>query len=84
MRRCRTALLIVDVQRGLFRRPTPVYRADELLANINMLVDRAHRAAAPVFYVQHSGKTLLPIGTASVRPRSWHGGTRGSAPRRSH
>jgi len=63
----RAALLIVDVQNGLFRRATPIYRADELLTNINVLVDRAHRAGAPVFYVQHSGGTFLAEGSDGWR-----------------
>ena len=28
------ALLIIDVQKGLFDKPTPIYRADELLKKI--------------------------------------------------
>ena len=54
------ALLVIDVQQGLFAKSIPIYHADELLKNIGTLVDRAHRAQAPVFYVQHSsGKTLV-------------------------
>jgi nicotinamidase-related amidase len=54
-----TALLVIDVQQGLFEEPTPVYRADDVLRNINTLVDRAHAARVPVFWVQHSTKTDL-------------------------
>ena len=54
------ALLVIDVQQGLFSKSTPIYKAEELLRNINSLVDRAHGVGAPVFYVQHSdGRTLL-------------------------
>jgi nicotinamidase-related amidase len=54
------ALLVIDVQQGLFGKSTPIYRAEELLRNINTLVERAHRAQVPVFYVQHSDhKTLV-------------------------
>jgi nicotinamidase-related amidase len=56
----RSALLIIDVQRELFEKSTPVYQADQLLRNINQLVDRAHAADAPVFFIQHcSWKTLV-------------------------
>lgn len=58
-----TALLVIDVQRGLFKKSTPIYQADELLKNIGALVDRAHRAGAPVFYVQHSDKRDLSEGS---------------------
>ena len=54
-----TALLVIDVQQGLFEEPIPVYQADEVLKNINALVDRAHAAGVPVFWVQHSTKTDL-------------------------
>ena len=57
------ALLIIDVQQGLFERPTPIYKADALLKNIGTLVDCAHRAGAPVFYVQHSDKRFLVKGS---------------------
>jgi nicotinamidase-related amidase len=61
------ALLIIDVQKGLFARSTPVYRADELLGTINSLVKRAHAAGAPVVYVQHADKTYLTKGSDG-----WH------------
>jgi nicotinamidase-related amidase len=55
----KTALLVIDVQQGLFEEPTPVYRADDVLRNINTLVDRAHAAGVPVFWIQHSTATDL-------------------------
>jgi nicotinamidase-related amidase len=57
------ALLIIDVQRGLFNRASPVYQAEALIQNINSLVDRAHDAAAPVVYVQHSNDSSLVEGS---------------------
>jgi nicotinamidase-related amidase len=50
-----TALLIIDVQLGMFEESDPVYRGDELLATINDLIARARDAGVPVIYVQHSG-----------------------------
>jgi nicotinamidase-related amidase len=61
--RTRVALLVIDVQQGLFRKSTRLYNAVELLATINQLVDRAHAAEAPVFYVQHSREKVLPWGS---------------------
>lgn len=53
-----TALLLIDVQQGLFRKST--YQPESLLNNINILIDRARRSGAPVFFIQHSGaKTLV-------------------------
>ena len=57
------ALLVIDVQQGLFARSTPIYHADDLLKNIGTLVDRAHRAGAPAFYVQHSSEKILVEGS---------------------
>lgn len=60
----RAALLVIDLQRGLFQRPTPVYEQDSLLRNIRGLVVAAHTAAVPVVFVQHSNKMLV-AGTES-------------------
>jgi nicotinamidase-related amidase len=57
------ALLVIDVQQGLFARSTPIYHADDLLKNIGTLVDRAHRAGVTVFYVQHSSEKILVEGS---------------------
>lgn len=55
-----TALLVIDVQQGLFERATPIYQAREVLENINLLIDRAREAGVPVTFVQHSNdKTLV-------------------------
>jgi nicotinamidase-related amidase len=59
----RVALLVIDVQQGLFQKSTRLYGAKELLATINELVERAHAASAPVFYVQHSSDKVLPFGS---------------------
>ena len=55
----RAALLVIDLQRGLFQRPTPVCEQDALLRNISGLVAAAHAAAVPVVFVQHSNKMLV-------------------------
>lgn len=54
-----TALLVIDVQLGLFQKSTPVYHAQATLANINSLIARARLAGAPVVYVQHSNDSFL-------------------------
>ena len=57
------ALLVIDVQQGLFTRSTPIYQAEQLLHNINTLVNRAHRSGAPVVYIQHANQSLLVEGS---------------------
>jgi nicotinamidase-related amidase len=54
-----TALLVIDVQKGLFKKSTPIYKAEQLLGNINTLIRRAERAGAPVLYIQHENKMLV-------------------------
>jgi nicotinamidase-related amidase len=58
-----TALLVIDVQQGLFERTTPIYKADEVLTNINILIDRAREGGMPVLFIQHSNENTLMKGT---------------------
>ena len=54
------ALLVIDVQKGLFERSTPIYKAELVLENINTLIKQARKADVPVVFIQHSNnKTLL-------------------------
>jgi nicotinamidase-related amidase len=57
------ALLVVDVQRGLFEKATPIYRADDLVANICALMERARAAGAPVVVIQHANQGFLSEGS---------------------
>ena len=58
------ALLVIDVQQDLFGRPTPIYHGQQLLANINLLAERAHDAGAPVVYIRHcNSEGVLVKGT---------------------
>jgi nicotinamidase-related amidase len=56
---CNTALLVIDVQRGLFQKSTPIFDEAALLANLCTLIERAHQAGAPVFFIQHADDHLL-------------------------
>jgi len=60
-----TALLVIDVQRGLFWLKTPIYQAEQLLDNIHSLVRKAHQAGAPVVYIQHSSDKHLVLGSSA-------------------
>jgi len=59
----KTALLVIDVQRALFTRPNPIYRAKQLIETINILVDRSHLFGVKVIYVQHANQSFLKEGT---------------------
>ncbi len=66
-----TALLVIDVQQGLFRKSTPIYRAESLLKTIEMLIQRARGAGLLVVYIQHASDKVLPLGSADwqLHPR---------------
>lgn len=61
-----TALLIIDLQEGLFSdRENPIYEENRLVETIGGLVERAHSADAPVFFILQCGKKghMLEPGT---------------------
>ena len=66
-----TALLVIDVQQGLFRKSTPIYRAEPLLNTLGALIERAHAAGTLVVYIQHASDRVLPFGSADwqLHPR---------------
>lgn len=72
------ALLIIDVQNGMFQVGEEVFKGDRLLQNLNGLLIRARSMEIPIFYVQHNeaaGKQL-EYGTnsweihSSITPKS--------------
>jgi len=56
-----TALLVIDVQNGMFADDDPVYQGAELLATIGDLLAKARAADAAVIYVQHNGGPGHPL-----------------------
>jgi len=54
--RPRTALLVVDVQRGVVEE---AHERDAVVANVAALVDRARLDGVPVVWVQHSDEHLV-------------------------
>jgi nicotinamidase-related amidase len=54
--RPRTALLVIDVQRGVV---ASAHQRDAVVANIASLVERAREQDAPVVWVQHSDEGLV-------------------------
>ncbi|HEY4805113.1 MAG TPA: cysteine hydrolase family protein [Paraburkholderia sp.] len=57
----RRALLIVDMQEGLFNGPDKPHDAPRVLANISRLIAHARNARAPVFAARHVGPPGSPI-----------------------
>jgi nicotinamidase-related amidase len=50
-----TALVVIDVQLGMFAEQYPVVNGKELLATIRTLIGRARASGIPVIYIQHDG-----------------------------
>ncbi|WP_339547615.1 isochorismatase family protein [Pseudomonas sp. RA_35y_Pfl2_P32] len=63
------ALLILDMQVGLFHGPDQPWRSAALLDAVNLLLDKAHQAGAPVFLARHVGPPGSPIEPGSPLTR---------------
>jgi nicotinamidase-related amidase len=50
-----SALLIVDVQQGMFELPSPLCRGEEVVQRIAGLLGRARAEGVPVVHIQHDG-----------------------------
>lgn len=58
----KAALIIIDVQRGMFAFPErPPRDGDEMLSRIADLVSRAREASVPLIFVQHDGGAGHPL-----------------------
>jgi nicotinamidase-related amidase len=49
------ALLLIDVQQGMFMLSRPLYQGDQVVERIASLLDRAREQKVPVFHVRHDG-----------------------------
>ncbi|MDF2783710.1 MAG: cysteine hydrolase [Pantoea eucrina] len=55
------ALLIIDMQHGLFRGPVSPYSAASVLSNICLLIEKARQAQVPIFFARHTGPDDSPF-----------------------
>ena len=61
------ALLVIDVQQGLFGIPGfRIHEAEATVARIATLIARARENAAPVFFIQHDGGAGHPLASDSA------------------
>ncbi len=51
----KTAVLVIDVQRGIFGATPPPFEGQTVIARINSLLARARTAGVPVIFIQHDG-----------------------------
>jgi nicotinamidase-related amidase len=54
-----TALMIIDVQMGMFDEDEPVYNGDKLLQTLSQLIERARDADVPIVYIQHNDSQFV-------------------------
>jgi nicotinamidase-related amidase len=59
----RVAVLVIDVQSGLFNTVPPPFEANQVIQRINSVTDRARAAKVPVIFAQHHGPPLTSSGT---------------------
>lgn len=57
----RKALLIIDVQNGMFQKDNIVHNGDKLLRNLKGLITQARSTETPIIYVQHNGPVGKPL-----------------------
>ena len=67
------ALLIIDMQTGLYDGPEKPFERERVLATINQLIQRARHAGAPIFVARHTGPAGSPIEAGSALWQLWHG-----------
>ena len=67
------ALLIIDMQTGLYDGPEQPFERERVLGTINQLIQRARQATAPIFVARHTGPAGSPIEAGSPLWQLWHG-----------
>lgn len=59
------ALLVIDMQNGLFHASPAPFAAESVLANIKQLIALANQAHAPLFFARHTGPDGSPFAESS-------------------
>lgn len=55
------ALIIIDVQKGMFQEGEEVYNGDVLISTLKTLIKKARASNTPIFYVQHNAPSGKPL-----------------------
>ncbi|OPA88458.1 cysteine hydrolase [Pseudomonas fluorescens] len=66
------ALLIIDMQTGLYEGPDKPFERERVLGIINRLILGARRAGAPIFVARHTGPAGSPLEAGSPLWQVWH------------
>ncbi|WP_455660918.1 cysteine hydrolase family protein [Pradoshia sp.] len=57
----KSALLIIDVQNGMFHEGNTVFKGEELLRKLTKIINQARRNQIPLFYIQHNQPAGRPL-----------------------
>ncbi|KAB7672625.1 cysteine hydrolase family protein [Bacillus sp. B1-b2] len=55
------ALLVIDVQTGMYQEGNVVYKGEILLENLKNLIAKARSTKTPIFFIQHNGPVGHPL-----------------------
>ena len=55
------ALLVIDVQNGMFQEGNVVYKGERMLQNLKDLIVQARSTETPIFYIQHNAPAGKPL-----------------------
>ncbi|WP_088034488.1 cysteine hydrolase family protein [Evansella clarkii] len=55
------ALLVIDVQEGMFQEGNAVYEGESLLKKLRKFIAKARSAEIPIFYIQHNAPAGKPL-----------------------
>jgi nicotinamidase-related amidase len=58
-----TALVVIDVQMGMFDEDEPVHNGEQLLQTLSGLIDRARQSDVSVVYIQHNNSRFVKGGS---------------------
>ena len=50
-----SALVVIDVQQGMFAMPQKLHRGEEIVERLGAVLQRARAKAMPIFHVRHEG-----------------------------
>jgi nicotinamidase-related amidase len=56
-----SALIVIDVQKGMFLEGAAVYKGERLISTLKTLIEKARSSNTPVFYVQHNAPAGKPL-----------------------
>lgn len=56
-----SALVIIDVQKGMFLDEAPVYKGEDLISTLQTLLEKARVTGISVIYIQHNAPAGKPL-----------------------